>query len=273
MFGRLRDPVVILDRGVDTGETTLRTQDSEHPAGDGVFFGRDYLAPGLWTFTVAARTRSALREFASAWRADHVRSRPGAVTRLDYNVDGTDMCVFGRPGNFAVEPTHAPDPPLFLATAQWRLSDAHSYGPERSLMLSLVDVDSGEGVVLPEELPWLLSPDTATREGVVVVDSDVGCPFRVHITGPLSGQASDFRVWSDGWEFHLNTYLSIFGNLIIDTATGTATRNSAVFGAASARTDWRARLTPGPQEVRFTANDPSGSSTCTIYWRDAATTI
>lgn len=277
VFGSTRDEVVILGSGFETGEMDVRDQDTPHPAGDGVWFGRDFLSPPTWQFTLGVRDHSGvdvmpvLWRLAEAWRGDKVRKTPGAVSTLKYCLNGRERVVFGRPRRFAVEGDDAWQRDWKIVTCEFVLSDPRSFsGDERSLRLELGTVQSTDGLTFPADFDWVFAATTVERAGSVVVDSSVGSPFRVHIAGPAAGTARDFRVWSDGWRFEFPTTLGPFGNITVDTLTGTAIRNGQVFGAASARTDWRAELAPGPQDVRFTADDPSGSVTATIYWRDSA---
>lgn len=275
-FGRWANGVEVLASGLDTGTTDVRTQDAPHPSGDGLFFGRDFLTPPTWTFQLIVKgddVMPALWRLAAAWRADQVRSRPGARSRLTYRLNGRERVVYGRPRRFAVEPDVAWQPGLKLVTCEFALADARSYGPERELLLDLVEVNPTSGLTFPSVMPWRFTATETTRAGVVVVDAAVGSPFAVHIRGPVAGSAHSFAVWSSGWRFELDTWLGPLGNIVIDTGTGVATRNSQVFGAASIRTDWRAELQPGPQEVQFRAEDPTASATATIRWRDAAPTL
>lgn len=274
VFGSLADEVVLLESGMSQGQTEWRTQDTPQPAGDGLWFGRDYVTPPSWVFTLGVRADTdvmpVLARLAAVWRGDTVRGTPGRRSELRYNLNGHERVVYGRPRRFAVETDKVWQADWKIVNAEFQLADARAYtGTERALTLGLVNVTAETGLIFPTGFPWRFRANEVTRSGVVTVDSTVGSPFRLVIAGPASGTARDFKVWSAGWRFEFPTTLGPLGTVEVDTATGTATRNGAVFGAASARTDWRAELAPGPQEVQFTADDPSGTVTATIYWRDA----
>ena len=277
VFGLPSDEVMLLENGLDVGGYDIRSQDRERSSGDGVFFGRDFHTPPTWTFKLGVKAidgdvMGALRRLGAVWRGDRFRGVPGAYTALSYRLGGQERVVYGRPRRFFADPDPTWQSDWKMVTADFRLMDSRSYGPLRSLTLDLVSTASVGGLVFPAQFPWSFSPTEAVRSGAVVVDSTIGSPFVVKIAGPVSGTASNFRISSTGWSFKLDTYLAPAGNIVIDTATGVATRNSSVFGAASAVTDWRAELRPGPQEVLFSADDPTASSTATIEWREAAST-
>ena len=274
-FGRAEDPVTVLTDGWDVSEYDIRTQDVPASAGDSLYFGRDYLTPPAWTFTFAVKDDEDvyphLNRLGSIWRADSTRHTPGASLPLSFRRNGEEFVVYGRPRKFAVDHGSSMDHTFKLVTATFQLSDTFLYSAlEHSVTLDLVTTSSASGLVFPTGFPWVFHSDTQERRGMVTVGTNLPTPFKVHISGPVTGTASDFTVRSTtGWAMEFGPYLSPPGNILLDTSTGHVVRNSATYGGnIRHRADYRATLEPGPQEVIFKANDPSYTSTATITWRD-----
>lgn len=274
-FGRAEDPVSVLTDGWDTPEYDIRIQDVPASAGDNLYFGRDYFTPPVWTFTLLVKddvdVYPELNKLATVWRSDAMRLTPGASTALTFRRGGRDFLVYGRPRKFAVDHGTSMDHTLKVVTATFQLADTFLYGGvEHSVTLGLVTTSSSEGLVFPTGFPWAFESDRQERRGLVTVETALPTPFKVHISGPSTGAASDFQLRStSGWAMEFGTHLSPRGNITVDTSTGHVVRNSAVYGGGiTSRVDYRALLQPGPQEVVFTANDPSYTSTATVTWRD-----
>lgn len=279
-FGSPTDDVVILTQGWDYGSYTVRDQDVPAPQGDHVFFGRDYHAPGVWTFTFGVRNQAdptnvypVLARLAEVWRSS--RLNPGQVSTLRYRRNGESRRVFGRPRNFAVEKDDVMDHEFKLVTATFQLMDANTYSDElKSVTLDLVSTSHEEGLIFPAETPWEFVSDGFVRKGMVTIAGNAPTPFKVTVRGPLDGRATNFRLSSTtGWVMNFQTYLSPRGNIVVDTTRGMVTRNGATFGSIKGRTDYLARLQPGAQEIIFEANDPTYTSTATIEWREISPTI
>lgn len=275
-FGAASDDVVVLTSGLDVGEWGVRTQDAPSPLGDLTLMGRDFLTPPTWSFTMLVHDDSnvytTLGALAKVWRGDAVRSTPGAVSTLAYARAGETRVVFGRPRKFAITPQKVHNNRYRVVTAEFALSDPMSYsGTEYALSLNLITTSTTGGLVLPATLPWALQLSTTERHGIVNVESMMGVPFRVRIAGPVAGQATDFTLSGADWSMKLNTTLSPNGNILIDTARGTVIRNSSPAGGIlSVDSSVSARLSPGTQELVFTADDPSGSAYATVTWRTAS---
>lgn len=278
VFGSVRDAAVVLSSGWDQGETGWRTQDANRPAADGLFVGRDYLTPPLWTFEVGVRADTSIyaeaEALSRAFRGDAVRGTPGQVSELRYLRDGVERVVFGRGRGLTQAVEDVRDDTWRIFHGSFQLTDPLSYAAEeRSTTLGLVTTaGEGSGLVLPETLPWFFDYSPAAHAMYTTVDSVVPVPFKVWIRGPVAGQARDFRLEGPGWTLGLATYLSPGGNITVDTATGSVVRNSAPSGGIlTVDSDPLARLPGGAARLIFTADDPTASTTCTVSWRDAAT--
>lgn len=274
VFGTPADDVVILEKGLDHAELSYRTQDTPHPLADETLFGRDIITPPTWTFTLGARNDvnldTTLETLTTLWRADAIRSTPGARMALTYCLNGRERVVYGRPRNFAVDQGVTADNNFKVVTAQFTLAEIVSYGAtERTASLSQVTTTPGTGLVLPKALPWDLTSTYATRAGLITMGSAVPAPFEVDIYGPTIGTATDIRVWSADWLLHFGVTISPGDTFTYRTVNGTATLNgNSVAPNLRGSSTARARISPGSAEVVLTSSDTSNTVTGTVRWRD-----
>lgn len=279
VFGTTADDVVVLKKGLDQSGVSFRSQDTPHPLGDATFFGRDQLTPPSWTFTLGARTDGDIDEvleaFVTAWRADAVRSVPGARSSLTYCLNGRERVVYGRPRDFAVEQGEVADNEFKMIVAQFVLAETVSYGAtERTASLSQITTTEGTGLVLPAVPPWALVATYATRAGLITMGSAVPASFIVDLYGPTVGTATDIKVWSSDWLLHFGVTLSPGAVFSYDTATGLATLNGAPVAAnLKGGSTARPKVSPGSTEVVLTSSDTSNTVTGAIRWRDVFATF
>lgn len=283
VFGSTADEVVLLESGVETGQLGVRAQDVEAPLGDGLMFGRDFFTPPVWTFTFGARHASSVDEvvgrLASAWRADHARTTPGARSVLHYKRAGVTRVVYGRPRRFAVEAPQVYQTDFRIVTADFQLADSLTYeAAESTLLLSLVRASVATGLEFPVVFPVTFGSQASTRAGVVTVAGSVRSPFTVRVDGPATGSASGFRVESlhptDSWVLDLPVTLNHGQWVEVDTATGVVVLNGTPTQVALGRgTNLSARLAPGAQELVFTATDPSLTVSALVSWRSASAAV
>ena len=281
-FGALTDEVVLLESGVEWGQTGVRTQDVEAPLGDSLLFGRDYLSPPVWTFTMGARHATdvdqVIGRLSAAWRADAVRTTPGARSTLHYKRAGLTCVAYGRPRRFAVETPKVYQTDFRIVTADFQLSDATTYAAVAdSLTITLLRTSIASGLVFPVTFPVTFGSQTSSRAGTVTVNGSTRTPFTVRVNGPVTGSASQFMVSSTGgadpWGMDLPVTLTPGQWVEIDTATGVVLRNGSPVQLALGRgSNLNARLSPGSQELTFTADDPSQTSSAVVTWRVAAAT-
>ena len=279
-FGTLADEVVLLESGVDWGQTGMRTQDVEEPLGDGVIFGRDFLAPPSWTFTLGARhptdVNPVVARLAAAWRADAIRGVPNARSTLHYRQGGITKVVYGRPRRFAVETPKVWNNDFRIITCDFQLASAIvMVAATNSLTLSLVRTSTATGLMFPVRFAATFGSSTDSRSGYVTVGGSTPTPFVLRINGPSSGSATAFRVESvggtDPWALDVPVSLTSGQYVEIDTSTGVVLMNGSPASLQLGRdTNLAARLSPGTQEIVFTANDPSQSAAAVLTWRDAA---
>ena len=279
-FGSPDSNVVILEDGFDTGYAASRTQDADMPRGDGVLFGRDYLDSPTWSFTLGVRddenVYEALHELATVWRADPIRNTPGAVSTLRFTRGGKEYVVFGRPRRFAVTPAKTADNQWQIVEADFRLVDPYVYsGDQQSLRMGLIEVASTGGVVLPENLPWLLGGGTGERKGIVTVEGYTDTPLTVRIYGPkVATTLNNPTISAPGFFVRLNTSVAANQVVTIDTRSRTVMSDGiSLAGYLSADSRLGTRLLPGSTEFKFTGEDSSYTSEVEFLWRSAAYSI
>ena len=278
-FGAYADECVLLESGVETGTRGVRVQDIQ--INDMTMFGRDFFTAPVWTFTIGVKhptdVDQPLGRLAAAWRADGARRVPGETVDLYYVRAGRTLLVRGRPGDFSVETPKKYQTDFRIVTCTFRLGEAVAYhAAVETLELSLVRTSTASGIIFPVVFPVVFGSPPGIRQGTVTVDGSAEVPFTVRINGPASGQAAQFRLSSTGgagdpWVIEIPATLSAGQVVEVDTATG-ATRLNGVATpiGLGQNTNLTARLSAGPQEVVFTATDPSMTSTAVISWRAAS---
>lgn len=263
---------------LDTGTADVRDGDSEaNPAADGRRFGRGYRDAPTWTFTFSVRgatpadSAQAVEDLRAAWRADSVRSRPGATSVLRYQLHGRDRRVYGRGGNFSDTLRQGLTTKVYPALGEFNLEEPLCFDDaEQQLPLDLLTHESG-GITLPATFPWTWGSTSSERQGQVTVGGNAATPFRVVITGPLTGSLTSPYIKSKGWRMDFPGLTVAYDQTLeIDTRLHTAKLNGVtVAGKMSRKSSLRTRLATGTQEVVFGCTDPTNSSRATIYWRPA----
>lgn len=280
-FGALGDEAVLLESGVETGTLGVREQDVPQPLGDGVMFGRDYFSPPTWTFTIGVRhptdVDQPIGRLSRAWRGDQNRRTPGAISELHYMRAGKTLVVYGRPGRFAVETPKAYQTDFRIVTCDFRLAEPVAYhATVQTLELTLLRTAIATGLTFPVVFPVVFGSPQGIRQGFATVNGFTQVPFRVRITGPVTGQASGFRVASTGgtgnpWAIDIPATLNANQVVEVDTATGATYVGGVARPIGLGRdTDLNARLSPGMQEIVFTAVDWSMTSTAVLSWRSGS---
>lgn len=275
VFGRPEDDVTVLTSGFDRGNSEPRTQDIDNPVGDGGMFGRDYVAAPSWGFTLGVKAdsdvRAILDNLAATWRADSIRTTPGAVTTLRYMEAGRERIVYGRPRRYAETPNEVADNEWQIVETDFKLADPYCYdAAQNTLRMTLLETASNGGLVLPAVLPFELGRSSSTRSGVINVEGTASTPLTVEIRGPVSGVLSNPSVTGPGFAITLNATVAYDQTIVIDTRAKTVKRNGvSIAGALSRYSRLDARLRTGTSEVAFAGSDPSNTATATFKWRSA----
>lgn len=275
-FGGESHPIVVQPGGFDPGTSALRLQDNDNAVSDGLSMGRDTKTPPLWGFTLmtnqysASDALDALEDFAAQWDSPVVRSTPGAVQTMRYNIGGRTRRVYGRARRFAQTVTAGLWSGTSGAVADFQLTDGRYYDDElRQQSVGIVPASTGG---LSGTLTGPISTSAGgARQGVIPdVGGRVPTPIIATITGPITNP----YIATPEWEVRLNLTLAYDQSVTIDarpwrnsvlrndgaSLAGALTRNS--------RLD-KARLSPGSTELTFGGSDATGTARCSVAWRPA----
>lgn len=272
VLGASPDSAVFIE-SFDPGIADVRTQDVDNPVGDDTAFGRDFFTGPTWTLDLVVNRRNAaealqtLGELSAVWRADAVRSTPGAEVVLRYALGGRTRRVYGRPRKFAYTPNGLTSG-VILATAEFKARNLVYFDDdERVLPLQIIPPSSG-GFTAPFTAPIIPAPTGEVQGPIADVGGDIPAPFTVTFNGPITNP----RVAGNGWEIELRDSLAWDQSVTVDTRLKTVKRNDGanLSGKLTHRSNLgTARLTPGPDYVTFSGYDATGTATARVAWRPA----
>lgn len=282
-FG-LHLPVAVDGEGFDPGEDALEATDGAAPVTNSRSFGRDAWTPGDWTWEIhtddAGDAATALEDMAQLeriWKAAARSKKVADVRPLKYQVAGRERVIFGRPGQWTgnVDGLHYGK---IDAQIVFRRADLLHYGDARSVVVES-EASPNAGLVAPIVAP-IVTLAGGSRGGVLssqAVGGDAPAPFVATITAgnaPLTNPA----LRGDGWKIALTMTLAPGRSVRISTYPWEAdvTRDTGGYLNGYLTPDSRlskARLDPTGEALFFDAIDSSGTSTCSVQWRPAYSTI
>lgn len=275
-FGGANDPVVVVPGGFDPGTTNWRDQDAANPLGDAMRFGRDRLTPPAWGFTLqtnkdtSTESLDALEVMAEKWYADDIRSTPGAVQTLRYNLGGRTRRVYGRSRRWAPAVSPLTFQGVSGVLADFQLADRLTYDDVEYVTEVKILAGQASGIKSP------LTGSLSTVAGGDRIDTiqEVGgkapAPFVAVIYGPIVNP----YISGPGFFIKLNTNLAYDQFAVVDTRpwSQTVIRNDgAPLGGALSRNSrlTTARLNPGSASIKFGGTDATGTARCVFSWRPA----
>lgn len=276
VFG-LGCPVLLEDEGFDTGSITWRTQDAANAQSDGMSFGRDFVDPPSWSWSLGtdaedeATALQTLNAFAAAWRRDKMRSTPGAVSTLRYRVAGRTRRVYGRPRRFAAPPTNRILAGWVPITVDFQRADDLTYADvERSASIGITpSAEGGLTVPLREPLSTVRSGAETARQ--INVEGDAPTWAIVTFTGPVSNPYIKIGDWHCG----LRGTLAQGERITVDSRPWVRSVLRADGSSLGGRLDRHTyldqmRLTPGLHTITFGGGASVATSTATVRWRSAS---
>ncbi|MFC8449494.1 hypothetical protein [Kitasatospora sp. NPDC057223] len=269
------------------GTPDKRTGDRPIPAEDGSYPGRDTLSPRALRIDAGIRTPgnpgAAFDQLALLENAadTDVRLTPGATDALRIRRPGqATRCQYGR--LIGVEATT-----LARAAFGWipiRINfaglDPVWYADTPSGLTLPLDVSAqrAQGFTAPLRAPITTgTADPKARPGWAVNGGNRPAWPTIRITGPVINP----RVWITGMPDAVLEFAVALGDgetLDVETRPGarTVTRNglgSAATTLSRASRFDAFRIPPGRSEVRWTAQDATGSSRLALTWRDAYSSL
>lgn len=270
-------PVFVVD--FQTGVAADRDQDRDSLFSSTRIFGRDERSAPVWSFefSVAQATGqpadtgvlASLEALTAAWKGFSGARTPGAVTRLRYKIGGRERCVYGRPRNFAPNPSKNISDGNVIASAQFALQDDLYYADTlNSVEVQLREPPTGY-VTLPAVWP-LISVVESARQGQFVSESSMPAPPEdITFYGPIADPKlvnthwevglEDISIPYDGWvtiNFRDRTVLDHNGA----SRAGNLTRPSELLDMY---------VHPGAQDLTFSGTDLTATARAVLRWRTA----
>lgn len=271
---------------VEIGAAAVDVTDVNRPMGGGVLFGRDEARGRLLRFegahlaeTTAKRPKVRQweqpldlgRVMARAWAAAELRAVPGAVAMLEHVDRG--VVVYGRPRNRSTdlaEVRHG----WSTWGGEFTTSDDLFYDSTEQQVTASVLAGAAGGIVFPVTWPLVTTASETSRRWL---SSDGTDPAAVTVTfeGPATDPTAELLA-PDGtvrWRVAVSGSLAYDESFTVDArpwSRALTLNGSPAPGRVRGDKIDRLLVPPGVSELRYTASaDPTGTSTCTIRWRDA----
>ncbi|TDW69180.1 hypothetical protein EDF51_106164 [Curtobacterium sp. PhB25] len=251
----------------ELGDPDRETQDSSLPGVDGTFFGIDTTAGQTIAFglTAVGETDEEARQLYAAlrrvWRADSIRSTPGAMAKLTHP---SGRSTFGRPRRFT--PAFYPDAAGAVgATLDFATSDDLWYDEPDYIRVPLAVSQSG-GLVEPLVEP-LVAYGSTTAANTFTVKGEVPTWPVITIEGPIVNPTVEV---TGRFRFTAATSLRYDETLVIDTRPGrqsvlrNGTQIAALTRSSTLLTD--ASLPPGNYTLLLSGSSSSGAPTARADW-------
>lgn len=277
-------PGDVLVSEFDPGYPEVTSSDVARDGRDGLAAGRDFLGLRSLSFDLSTnrstmvQARETLRLFLAAWRDASVRLAAGRLVPLEFQVsdDPRWRRVYGRPRR-----SDDPDFGVLMRAGFGRVSvdfdvlepRTFSAGPEGefSARVGQVEGSVGGGRSLPSSLPSRGAPIAGTRVGSLTVGGDVSTPAVIEFHGPGRGLSLD---GNRGWHAGLRSDVTLAADEVItfDPLAGTAVDNFGRprYAALDRRTPLDGvELSPGTENVFFSAVDETRQAHTVIRWREA----
>ncbi|MCX5070830.1 hypothetical protein OOJ91_33840 [Micromonospora lupini] len=273
-----RSSGVMLASEPQIGGVELITDDSARPRGDGRAMGQDYRGAATVTFELLilgageGEVRQRQADLARVWRADPVRSTPGAVAELSTVVAGRARVAYGRPRRFAPA-LRQPRQGVIPVVADFAMVDDCWYDPQvEQTVVPLVPPPSG-GLVSP-----LTTPLTTVPAVVVPGHVTVGGDLPAWPVMTLYGPVTDPVVQVTGlWSLALSLSIPAGQAITVDTRPWRRTvlrGDGGSFAGALTRSSVRladASVPPGAYEIALRGQDVSGTAALKFAWQKTYT--
>jgi len=254
----------------ELGVQSVIAEDVKPMSSDGRLFGVDTLDTDAVTFVadIVAPDESAARvlheQIRGVWRADSIRSAPGAVASLRSEAGRT---TYGRPRRFSAD-TNAIHAGFVRITADFATATDLWFGDIETKTVGLVPLPGG-GLIAPLASP-LATTESSDRSQVITVPGERATPLSVTIFGPITNPVVEI-VGVLRWE--LRTTLAYDQSITIDAApwARTIVRDGVpapgLLTAASTRLA-NADVPPGSHEFVLRGTS-SGAPRAVASWRPA----
>lgn len=277
MLGR-EHPAFVSD--FQPGSLGQRAQDVDSPFAAERYFGRDLESAPVWSFEFSlgeadgdelvpdAGVLETLDTLTAVWRGALDATQPESVLVLRYMIGGRVRRVYGRPRNFAPDPSANLEDGNITATGQFALRDALHYDDEQSFTELQLRPPPAGYATLPGVWP-LTSYVESERQGQIVVGGNAAAPAEeVVFYGPVIDPKLESDLWkieltrtipADGW-IKINPRARTAETHLGQNVSGDLSRESYLPGII---------LTPGEHSFTYSGSDPTGFSRAVVRWRNA----
>lgn len=277
------------------GSPELRTVEVDLPNEDGITFGREFQGARRWTLTGSVKggdpnrpsndaeveeAWEALSDLVAAWDNAVPRQEQRDVTELQFKRPGREtMVMYGRPERID------PDTSVSFAghikyTALFRQSDPYYYSTTEQTTGIGVQIPYSGGLLYTEDMEALQLPFVTSasveRLGSFFNSGNANSWSIITMQGPVLNptiQLYEQDAEDPMWSVTLKTSIGSLESIIIDTRpwARTVLRND---GANIAGTMYGSRLSemtvpPGFNELVYAGTDGTGTSSCSLKYRNA----
>jgi hypothetical protein len=267
--------VEVDEDGFHPGATEWGDQDQDNATRGGVGFGRDVLTGPTWAWDLfvdqadVPSAKAATNRFATAWRALHIRDKPGAVIPLRFRVGDDVRRIYGRPRGFDAPPNNRILSGFVPIQCDFKAVDGFVYADvEDTLTLGLQQGSEG-GFVFPVVFPVRTLP-VGTQRAQAVVGGDAPTYPVVRFTGPVANPTLITPDWTLRLDYSIpaNQYVEI--DLRPWRLTVMLNGTSSVAGKLAPRTRLSdLALEPGRYDMTYRGSSSTGASTCQVRWAAA----
>lgn len=275
-FGRTADDVFCATTP-EVGEAEVRASDSAPFRGDGLIMGIETRGGSTITFDLAivAPTEDEARRrydvLATAWRADALRSKPGATATLTSRYRGERRHWYGRPRKLSANTKYARQGHIRVS-ATFDSADGMAWSDRQIVTVPLAPPTTGGGITAPIVSP-ITTSRTSTRQSVFVVDATAPVVPTITINGYISNPRLEL-LGSDGWWVALRGTIPGGQAVVISARTMSAAFTGSNRSAAGMMDPRGARISslripPGVHEFKFSGTSDTRLATASITWRNA----
>lgn len=280
LFG-IGSDVSLNDEGFHPPDDDWTVEDDANPRRGGTAFGRDVLNGPTWGWDLhvnrddEAGALETLAAFKTAWRALTIRSTPGAVLPIRYQLDGRVRRIFGRPRRYSGQPDNRILTGYVPITVDFACSDSYTYDDQETSLSLTPLIGSKGGFVFPTVFPTTTLPVASVSDQAVVGGDAPTYPV-VTFNGPVTTPS----LQTDAWTLQLNRSIAAGDSVVVDlrpwAMTALLNGTSSVAGdLLRGRGQYLSdmKLEPGRTDIIFRAAASSGAGTCTVRWRSAWNSI
>lgn len=267
-FGHLATSGVIVT-DVQFAGAEARSNDVERPRADGVRFGREWRSGRTITVELEALDRSEavldeLSRLCKFWDAQAIRSSPGSLSTLRWNLGGRSRRVLGRARRFDADPTYYRKGRVAV-TATFDTEGPYYYDDDPAETTVGMSSPSTGGFTFPMVFPAYTTGMGERRSGIRV-SGDVPAPLVLTINGPIAQPIVEVPGL---WSFQLLDEILSDQRAIIDTRPWSMSAYRGPVNVAGRISVDSPRLPemwlpPGTHDIVLRGQDPTGTASLSV---------